>query len=425
MKKFQLLLTCFLMLSAACSCSSDDGLDKEPDVPFVKSEAHPVELTADTRAVAADLKPTYIKFTTDVVKASLAENGKMPYVVVSPLSATMLFGLLANGVDNVSRDIITGYFGADDLSTFNQLCGSLLTGLPQADDLVSMNIGNAVWVNKHANLSLNTDYLSTLQGDYQGESFSYDFVDDLSGAKKSINKWCNEMSGGLIPELNQPLWATTPLLLLNTVYFKAPWDEMLFTEENTSRGVFHGTVHDEMVDMMNSCYTTTYYYKDDSFDYFKLWFGNCAYSLTLVMPAKEISVSEAADMLTYENMEKFRQESVECKLKVTMPKFKVESNIDLLSLLSAGELGKLNQGTVLTMLNKEMEGRPVISQTVSFSVDEEGAITAAQASGEVLVTAVIIPGAKYEVVLDRPFFFFITERSTDACVVSGCIANLQ
>ncbi|MDE5881942.1 MAG: hypothetical protein K2H60_09445, partial [Muribaculaceae bacterium] len=165
MKKFQLLFTSLLMLSAACSCSSDDGLGKETDVPFVKSEAHPVELTAATRSMAADLKSTYIKFTTDVVKASLAENSGTPHVVVSPLSATMLFGLLANGVDDAGRDIITDYFGTDDLDTFNQLCSSLLTGLPEADDLVSMNIGNSVWVNKYLNHSLTPDYLSTVEGD--------------------------------------------------------------------------------------------------------------------------------------------------------------------------------------------------------------------------------------------------------------------
>lgn len=426
MKKLQLLLTSFLMLSAACSCSSDDGLGKEPDVSFVKSEAHPVELTAATRSLAADLKPTYIKFTTDVIKASLAENSGTPHVVVSPLSATMLFGLLANGVDDAGRDIITDYFGTDDLATFNQLCSSLLTGLPGADDLVSMSIGNSVWVNKYLNHSLTPDYLSTVQGDYRGEVFSYDFVNDFSSAKKGIDRWCSEKSGGILPTLNQPLLSTSPILMLNAVYFKAPWDDEIFMRENTSKGVFHGTERDEVVDMMKSYYISSHYYKDDDFDYFKLWFGNRAYSMTIVMPSKDMSVSDAADMLTYDSMEKFRQEAVECKLRVTIPKFKVETNMDVFSLLAGGELGKLNEGVQLTMFGEEPERySPMIHQSASFSVDEDGAVVASQTSGEVLNTAVIIPGGEYEVSLDRPFFFFITERSTDACVLSGCIANLQ
>ena len=426
MKKFQLLLTSLLMLSAACSCSSDDGLGKEPDVPFVKSDAHPVELTAATRSMAADLKPTYIKFTTDVVKASLAENSKAPHVVVSPLSATMLFGLLANGVDDGSRDIITDYFGMDDLATFNQLCSSLLTGLPEADNLVSMNIGNSVWVNKYLNHSLTPDYLYTIEGDYQGGVFSYDFVNDFTSAKKAIDRWCRERSGGILPTLNQPLWSTSPFLMLNAVYFKAPWDDEIFMGENTAKGVFHGTVRDEMVDMMKSHYISSHYYKDDDFDYFKLWFGNRAYSMTIVMPSKDMSVANAADMLTYDNMEKFCQEAVDCKLRVTMPKFKVETNMDVLSLLAGVGLGKLNEGVQLTMFGEEPERySPLIHQSASFSVDEDGAVVASQTSGEVLNTAVIIPGGEYEVSLDRPFFFFITERSTDACVLSGCITNLQ
>lgn len=426
MKKFQLLLTSLLMLLAVCSCSSDDGPDKEPDVPFVKSEAHPVELTAATRSLATALKPTYIKFTTDIVKASLGENSRTPHVVVSPLSATMLFGLLANGVDDAGRDIITDYFGTDDLDTFNQLCGYLLSGLPGADDLVSMSIGNSVWVNKYLNHSLNPDYLSTVEGDYRGESFTYDFVNDFSSAKKGIDRWCKEMSGGILPTLNQPLLSTSPFLMLNAVYFKAPWDNEIFMRENTSKGVFHGTVRDEVVDMMKSYYISSHYYKDDDFDYFKLWFGNRAYSMTIVMPSKDMSVSDAADMLTYDSMEKFRQESVECKLRVTMPKFKVETNMDVLSVLASGELGKLNEGVQLTIFGEEPERySPLIHQSASFSVDEDGAVVASQTSGEVLNTAVILPGGKYEVLLDRPFFFFITERSTDACVLSGCIANLQ
>ncbi len=63
------------------------------------------------------------------------------------------------------------------------------------------------------------------------------------------------------------------------------------------------------------------------------------------------------------------------------------------------------------------------SQSTSISVDESGAVAASVTSGDIPIIALPVED-KVTVKIDRPFFFFINEYSTAACIVSGRIANI-
>ncbi|MEZ3551557.1 MAG: hypothetical protein K1W02_12690 [Muribaculaceae bacterium] len=71
-------------------------------------------------------------------------------------------------------------------------------------------------------------------------------------------------------------------------------------------------------------------------------------------------------------------------------------------------------------------GYGIVKQAASFSIDETGAEAAAVSSGELIDTSPgsIDPNHLYTVKVDRPFFFFINEFSSGACVLSGRISDL-
>ncbi|MDE6443017.1 MAG: hypothetical protein K2K64_01150, partial [Muribaculaceae bacterium] len=70
-------------------------------------------------------------------------------------------------------------------------------------------------------------------------------------------------------------------------------------------------------------------------------------------------------------------------------------------------------------------GAITMTQTTSFEIDENGATAAAVSDGEMSFTAEPIdPNKEYTMVFDRPFYFFIREVSTGACLLSGFIADL-
>ncbi|MDE6769487.1 MAG: hypothetical protein K2J78_07170 [Muribaculaceae bacterium] len=410
------------------ACSSQDDI-YDNDEPYVKSEVRLVEMSPATRALANELEPMFVKYTNDVIKSSLEENA--PHLVTSPLSATMLMGLLANGVEENSRREITKYLGTEDIVTLNELCATLLAGLPKADDLVGIDISNSLWVNKHFGLSPNKDYLSVLEKSFQGEAFNYDFAADNSLFIKDVNKWYGKNSGGLISDSNLRLDGMTTLaLLLNSVYFKAPWDGEIFPANNTKKGVFKGTVHEEMVDMMNSdTLSGRYYYKDENFDIFSLDFGNGIYAFRVVLPSEGLTLAEASELFTPELLNKVSEEGVSCSLTISMPKFNIANNLSLNSLLRAKGVGSFADGRNMTMFDSRVDGDATmeVRQSTVFAVDEKGAVAASVSSGELSTTESFMPeeNGLYSIDVNRPFIFYIFEKSTGAWITSGYVANLE
>ena len=65
-----------------------------------------------------------------------------------------------------------------------------------------------------------------------------------------------------------------------------------------------------------------------------------------------------------------------------------------------------------------------MSDDPSFSIDETGAEAAAVTSEEFFNSVNIDKDGFATVKVDSPFYFFITEWSTGACILSGRIANL-
>ncbi len=111
-------------------------------------------------------------------------------------------------------------------------------------------------------------------------------------------------------------------------------------------------------------------------------------------------------------------------VKAFLPKFSAENSHNLNNMLSAMNLGGLTLPG-LTMFTKPVTGGIQYNQSVSFTLNETGAEAATITSGSM---DPIAPGPmeiqKITVKVDRPFYFFIREFSTDACIMSGRICNL-
>lgn len=414
-----LLMTLFI-----ASCSSDDS-------PYThKVEAVYIELSPATKAMANNLGPAYVKYTTDVIKYTLSRKEECPNLAISPLSATMLMALIANGVEETSKKEITDYLGIDDIDTLNELCRSLLRGLPKADAHVDIDLANSVWVNKWLGLSLNKQYESVLGNFFDGEYFNFDFHDNNKAFLKALNKWYAKNTDGLISDPGQtfdPDGNYTVALLLNALCFKAPWN--FFPEENTKNAVFHGVAYEEIVDMMTSDeLKNRFYYKDENFEVINIDFANSAYWFHVVLPSENLSLEEAVDLFTPEFVECVKNEEVRCDITVSIPKFTIKSRIPLNPMLAANGMSGFMDGKNMTMFNSIL-GDDVTTdvwQNTFFSIDEKGVKVAEVSSAHTAPTSNMVkPGAKINFTVDRPFLFYIVERSTQSWIASGYVANIE
>ena len=408
-----------LPLIFACACTSQsDVIDDEID----PNERGWIELEQDTRAVAENLQDFYLNYTLDAIKYVDSNNEILSKnTVVSPLSASMVLAMLANGVDDEAKSEILEYLGVNDLNDLNGLSEILLSKLPTADNRTEMKIANAIWVNE--GYKLNQDFSSLINLTYQGEINYADFNEGKKTAN-AINKWCSAKTNGLIPEMFDEIDPLSMAILLNAVFFKGKWRDETFLKENTKKETFNGLNKTTEVDMMHATHAMRNYFANDSFEIFYLPFGNRSFSFIGIVPREGISLEEATRLLTDEEIASLKENTVYCMLAVDMPKFKVENELKLNDIFKIGGLESVCESIDMKMFQEEVAGSIFFKQAANLEIDESGAKLAAVTSGDISTAAPIIPGSEQHVRLDRPFYFFIQENSTGACLLSGMITDI-
>lgn len=409
------------MLSGFSSCSSEAALGEERPVPNKRVD---IELSARTRAVADNLRDYYVGFTTDAVRYvdNHPEEKKNPNVIVSPLSASILLGMVANGVEEEAMETICRYLGTDDLDGLNTLASQLLTELPAVDNETKLSLANAIWVNDKFHLS--SAFTSAMAATYDPAIEYGDFVNNGAGVKDDIFKWCEKETNGLIRQLDLEIHPQTMAVLLNAMYFKGMWNRNPFDSKNTRKADFHGAGGTKSVDMMDSGEIKAEYGWTKGFTAFRLYFGNGAYSYTVLLPGEGMTAEGSLAVLTPEVMKEIETMSPGTVI-LQMPKMKVERELSLSDVFDGTDMEVLNRSAFFTMFEPKQPGEMTIKQSATFSVDETGAEGAAVTFANFDYAA----GPDYKptvqtITVDRPFFFFINEVSTGACILSGRVAEV-
>ncbi len=412
------------MLSGFSSCSSEAAPGGEIEERPVPNKRVDIELSARTRAVADNLRDYYVGFTTDAVRYvdTHPEEEKNPNVIVSPLSASILLGMVANGVEEEAMETICRYLGTDDLDGLNTLAAQLLTELPAVDNETKLSLANAIWVNDK--LRLSSAFTSAMAATYDLAIEYGDFVNNGAGVKDDIFKWCEKETNGLIRQLDLEIHPETMAVLLNAMYFKGMWNRNPFDSKNTRKADFHGAGGTKSVDMMDSGEIKAEYGWTKGFTVFRLYFGNGAYSYTVLLPGEGMTLERSLSALTPEVMKEIETMSPGTVI-LQMPKMKVERELSLSDVFEGTDMEVLNRSAHFTMFEPKQPGVMTIKQSAMFSVDETGAEGAAVTFDDIFGSA----GPDYKptvqtITVDRPFFFFINEVSTGACILSGRVAEV-
>lgn len=415
------MLSCIMIIGVFVSCSTG-----ESDVK-VKNPREEIELSGGTRAAAEDLTDFYVNFTTDMANYAARSKESNGNVIMSPLSAAMIFAMTANGVEPADRKAFTDYLGTTDIENLNSLMAILLEKLPKADNTAEFYLANSVWVNKGQDISLTKGYASIVSSLYHGDIYNEDFNKNPSKVSDNINSWCRRYSGTLIPSHLDGIDSGTLAILINALYFKASWESEIFNEANTKKDLFYGSAGEKEVDMMESSFFSGNYAYDGEYEYYSMALGNEAYSMSIIVPDKDLTLEESCGRLTPEHMSSLRKSSKYiCNLKLFLPKFAMANRLDLTGMLEATGRNGMCGDIDFLMFNPAHKGNVEYLQSASFSIDETGAKAAAVTSGEFLNMALVTDKSDEVIAkINSPFFFFIREFSTDACIFSGYISNIE
>ena len=259
-------------------------------------------------------------------------------------------------------------------------------------------------------------------------------------SRTAINEWVEEQTNKKIKELipERSIDASTKLILVNAIYFKADWD-VKFCKSRTYEQDFHVSPTQKVqTDMMHS--TAKYgmlrsVTELNGATALEMPYKGKRMSMIFLLPAIGLhaTYSSLGDleeaMLKVNDLNsilKFEQKSV---VDVTLPSFKLESQLDLveplkqLGMTDMFDEAKADFSGMTGGTNKHLFVSQVV-QKAFIEVNEEGTEAAAATFvGFMETSAAGSPPPPPRFTCDRPFMFLIRDNLTGMILFSGQVTD--
>lgn len=395
-----------LLLLSGCSDPAGPGAGPIDELPR--------PLTANEQLVI-DRSNT---FGVDLMREVLAVDSQ-PNVVISPLSAAFALGMTMNGASGSTFDGMRNALALGGL-TKDQINGSfeaLIELLVDLDPAVEVAIANSTWANE--DYPFHQTFFDAVVEHFAAEAGTRDFSD--AQTLDDINGWVDDRTNGLIDRILENLDPNLALLLLNALYFDAPWTTRFDPSETMPASFTREDGTQVSVQMMRMPEPENILYGGaNGVTAVELTYGGGAYSMVVAVPA---GGSRARDVVS--SMDSADWDALVASLgerdlsHLAIPRFTTAYDAYLNDPLSA-----LGMSQAFTSQADFSELSPVplcidfVRQKTFIEVDEAG--TRAAAVTAVGVGATSAPPA---FVVDRPFFFAIRERLSGTMLFVGLIGD--
>lgn len=328
--------------------------------------------------------------------------------------------MAANGANGVTRDEIFQAFGFEncdsaDVSSFMLKLSNQLTLL---DSKTTISIANSLWHNETYNIL--DGFISGLQTNYDAEVIPL----NAANAVEEINNWCSDKTNGYINDLMPAgsVSANTAAVLVNALYFSGEWTDK-FDKKNTYRGFFY-SANDEIATVyFMSGKKDVVYTETANFTMASLDFGNGAYSARFILPNTGNTLNDCINEIKTTGWEEIIKSGYRSNVTVKIPKFTLQNHIDMKPIYEQMGIKLAFNPDLADFSNMSSVNGLAISNTYQsnyFKIDEDGATAASASNATIGDLANLMP----PFVLDRPFIFALTERSTGAILFIGKIEKL-
>lgn len=429
------LLACILAAACAvsmtaCAAAPADTIGVDTKKPSAAQEAAAVQLAAPAKVSMASYEEDWDGWyedwkekTTDMTDPAamthwfttsipaLMQNAAEDNRVCSPLNIYMALSMLAAVTDGETRQQILTALGADSLEQLQAQTAQLWKENSWDDGVLTSTLANSIWLKD--GYEYNQDTLKKLGEDFYAAAFSGEMGSDTYNSM--LRDWINDNTGGLLSEQANELSLApeTVLALVSTIYYSAQWKNS-FDEARNTQDTFHAPSGDVTTTFMHGSSSGTVYY-GSGFTATGLPVQNGG-TMWLLKPDEDTS---AADLLQNEEALRFLlangawSQTQDGKVNLSLPKFDVSSDLDLLDTLAQLGMTDVQNGgkadfTPLTTANAAPLALTKAEHAARVKIDEDGCEAAAYTILEIAESAMLAPEEEIDFTLDRPFVFAIT-----------------
>ena len=284
---------------------------------------------------------------------------------------------------------------------------------------MKLAIANSIWYRN--TFTVEQPFIDLNRKYFSAEVTAVDFTSPE--AVTAINNWVSANTNNLIPRIVENIPEQMVMYLINAVYFKGSW-RYRFDESKTEPMPFW-PAGASMVEVPTMVQQEDLRYLDgDGFQAVELPYNQGNFTMTVLLPDPGSSPGALIRRLSQENWENWSSNFIQTEVHLSLPKFKYEyeekAMIEAMAKMGMG-IAFDEQRADFTRINRN--GDLYISEIkhkTYIETNEEGTEAAAVTSVGVGVTSVGPTGPVYFVV-DRPFVYFISEKSTGTMLFMGTV----
>lgn len=344
-------------------------------------------------------------------------------IFISPLSMSLALAMTYNGAENRTRDQMMNTLEYQGLSqeSINKYNNTLLR-LLLSDQDIQLSIANAIFSRQGTNFK--EDFLNLNKQNYFSEIRELDF--NKQEALETINNWVSEKTNDKITSILNNIEPDELIFLINAIYFKGTWTNV-FEKSQTKDMDFtltDGTTKKHPMMNQSGSYR---HYKDDSVEFIRLPYGNNQRTgMYIFLPKEGVNLEQFRKTLNYENMNKWFSHPSSERGVISIPKFRLEYQADLINpLKNLGMTDAFSSGSA--DFTKMTDIKPFFLtkalQKTFVEVNEEG--TEAAAVTIIGGGTTSVPPPPFNFVVNRPFMTTIVDERTKTVLFMGLIYNPQ
>lgn len=343
-------------------------------------------------------------------------------VFMSPTSLFMALSMVYNGADGATKEEIANTLQSENIGIedLNKANAALLENLHDKSKS-ELNIANSIWLNDE--FALDDDFKENTS-DYFNAKVQEINIGDANAAD-DINDWVEQATNEKITDMvDSPLSQDLVAMLINAIYFKGDW-KYEFNSDLTETHDFQTSDGDTKQVPLMQLEEELNYMENDKFQAVELPYTDNETSMHIFLPKEDSSLEDFTESLTLDQWETWQEDFTETEGTLMLPKFELEYEVDLNDPLT--ELG------MKTAFDTEEANFPNISmgdeqifisdvkQKSYVKVNEEGTEAAAATETDMEVTS--FNPDTFDMIVDRPFFFTITDNDTGTILFMGSMAN--
>jgi hypothetical protein len=248
-------------------------------------------------------------------------------------------------------------------------------------------------------------------------------VDDVTDSSRGVHPGQAAVLGtkGKIDSILDQVRPNDVMYLINAIYFKASW-LFQFREVDTEDGTFHNADGSEVqVPMMRQGWAKYDYLDGDGFAALRLPYMGDA-SMYIFLPDRDSSLPQFLDQLDGAVWNEWIQDFREGGGEIVLPRFELEYDKTMNDVLSAlGMEIAFGGGADFSDMGPSAAFISRVVHKAVVEVHEKG--TEAAAATMVAITD-SAPALTFEFIVDRPFFFAITDDRTGNVLFMGTVQEL-